>query len=378
MKIAIYDNDKYFANKVKDICNELFEKELFINVIDESSIMSEVKNENYEIVMVPEEYKQVFDDNDKKIIYLTKDMNSRDIRCLYKYSDADIYLEKIKELHKVINISYENINKKIIEEKANKKANNSINNNANNSVNNNINSNPIGNVKINNDMSENVDVNAKVLTFVSLENKLGSSTVAAGVATYFAEKGKRVVYINIKPNGGNGKILANGGFSINDFLQSKNIRDSIACLPKDQNGICAIGNNLGMNEMANINATDFSNVIMYLSEIGQFDVIIFDLIASQMESLFSILHNSSKICLVANEDPKIRILLGNILNYLYQKNQMYVNRVNIIFNKFRVMPQVDKIIENYVIGGVSYNQSENPKEVIEKMKKLKFIERLIK
>lgn len=358
MKIAIYDNDEYYINKVKNIMNEIYKDEIFITLIKKDVIQGEVNGNNYDIIVLPEEYKTMYEGRDRKILYFSKDQSVSEINKLYKFSDAETMYNKMLKFYENMESLEKILTHNVVEEVKQEKIS------------------EVKNEKVTDNASK-VNVNAHIISFVSLGGGMGNSTVAAGAASYFSHIGKRVVYINLKPFGGNGVFEINESLSIKDFIDSGSIREAISRLGRDESGVSIISNTYNMEELGEISVNDWNNLILYLSEVGQYEVIVFDMSMIETDKLWNILINSNRIGCVLNESNSGRSKLDGFLQYLNNKAPEYIDRVSVIFNKFKSMPKIDEKIEKNVIGGVGYVETENTRDVINKLKNMKFLEALL-
>ena len=227
-------------------------------------------------------------------------------------------------------------------------------------------------------------INTKVITYMSLGGGMGSSTVAAGTASYFAKIGKRVLYINLKPFNGTGYLSSKGeNISLKDIIED--IQHGCANTEALFNNICIsqmgvyILDNFKENfDMEKLNKHILAKLILQADSIGKFDIVIFDIHASWTQWVSRVLELSDKICIVADGSEFCNTKLQNVFSLLNDGDRFFWQKTAVIYNKYKTMPKVAQYVEAKVMGGIGYMDSEKPQDVINRMLNMKFLNNLIK
>ena len=227
-------------------------------------------------------------------------------------------------------------------------------------------------------------INTKVITYMSLGGGMGSSTVAAGTASYFAKIGKRVLYINLKPFNGTGYLSSKGeNISLKDIIED--IQHGCANTEALFNNICIsqmgvyILDNFKENfDMEKLNKHILAKLILQADSIGKFDIVIFDIHASWTQWVSRVLELSDKICIVADGSEFCNTKLQNVFSLLNDGDRLFWQKTAVIYNKYKTMPKVAQYVEAKVMGGIGYMDSEKPQDVINRMLNMKFLNNLIK
>lgn len=128
----------------------------------------------------------------------------------------------------------------------------------------------------------------------------GKSTVSVGLATAFAEKGKRTLLIDMDEGlrcldillGAENRLV----FDLADVLGGKDIEDAVYATDTDNLFFIPAPSDIGKIEAADFN--DFSNEI-----VKNYDIVIFDFPAGIDFSLYSSLPKHTVVLAVANPDP---------------------------------------------------------------------------
>ncbi|MBQ3665823.1 MAG: AAA family ATPase [Lachnospiraceae bacterium] len=236
---------------------------------------------------------------------------------------------------------------------------------------------------------ENVDIDlsnlhCKVATFVSLGGGMGSSTMAAGTAVYYAKSGKKVLYVNLKPFSKSGYFNITGvNISISDIIKSveKNDGNENALFKNicvNKWGVYTMDSFVNYSDIRKFDWDFLKKFLMMVDKIGNYDILILDMNASVGSYFEEILKISSSICIVMDGSPYSNQKACKAIAILESINMRLSDKVKIICNKFANSPEVDRSIENKAIGGVAYIHSDNPQELIDKIGSMRFLNLIIK
>lgn len=355
MRIGIYDDDRYYLNRVCEIMNAKYLNDLFFVPLDKEQINDAVKNTGFDMCILPG-YMNNIVKADIAVMYSRED-DVGDVNNtleFYKYmntsemyiavNDAYTHVQKVRE--KAIAVEEETA----VQEEACRA-----------------------------EEKVRVDIYAKINTFVSLGGGMGASTVAAGAARYFAGLGRKVLYVNMKAFAGGGYFDGKCDIvSMSDVLMKSisGLGKEIANNITKVDNLYVIGSFNEYGKSKNIGRKDMVRLIQEFDEIGQYDDIVFDIYMDNSAVSEVLLELSDNICCVINDGPFGNFKLLNMLEGI--KKNGITDKIKVIFNKYKRMPRVDKSIDEMVIGGIGYNKSENPVEIVQQISGMNFLEILIR
>ena len=227
-------------------------------------------------------------------------------------------------------------------------------------------------------------IHCKVVTFMSLGGGMGSSTMAAGTAVYYAKAGKKVLYVNLKPFSKSGYFSITGtNISISDIIKSVEKNDgnentlfNNICVNKS--GVYTMDSFVNYSDISKFNYDFIMKYVMMVDKIGNYDVLILDMNASKGKEFEGILKVSSSICMVMDGSEYSNQKACKAISFIESIDLHLSDKVKIICNKFTNSPEVDRSIENKAIGGVAYIQNDNPLDVIDRIGSMRFLNLIIK
>lgn len=366
MRIGIYDDDRYYLNRVCEIMNAKYLNDLFFVPLDKEQINDAVKGADFDMCILPG-YMNNIAKPDITVMYSREDdvSDANNTLEFYKYMNTS-------EMYIAVNDAYTHAQKVKSEAAAREREKEAtVQEEAHRAAEENV------RVDIKKELKD--EIYAKVNTFVSLGGGMGSSTVAAGAARYFAGLGRKVLYVNMKPFAGGGYFDGKCEIvSISDVLMK-----SVSGLGKEivnnitkVDNLYVIGSFNEYGKSQNISNTDMVRLIQEFDEIGQYDDIVFDIYMDNSAVSEVLLNISDNICCVINDGPFGKFKLINMLEGI--KRSGITDKIKVIYNKYKKMPRVDKSIDDMVIGGIGYHKSENPVEIVQQICGMNFFETLIR
>ncbi len=366
MRIGIYDDDRYYLNRVCEIMNAKYLNDLFFVPLDKEQINDAVKSADFDMCILPG-YMNNIAKPDITVMYSREDdvCDANNTLEFYKYmntsemyiavNDAYTHAQKVRAEA----VSREREKEAVVQEEAHRAAEENVR------------------VEIKKELKD--EIYAKVNTFVSLGGGMGSSTVAAGAARYFAGLGRKVLYVNMKAFAGGGYFDGKCEIvSISDVLMK-----SISGLGKEivnnitkVDNLYVIGSFNEYGRLKDISKKDVLKLIEEFDRIGQFDDIVFDTYMDNSAVSEMLMDISANICCVVDDSVFGKFRLMNMLDSI--KGSGANEKVKVIFNKYKKMPRVDESIDDLVIGGIGYNKGENPLEIVQQISGMNFLEVLVK
>ena len=377
MRVGIIDKNTYYQSRVCEIMNEKYQGELEIFPLSVEDI-SGIETNSYDMLLVDDE--NISDENiDLPIVYLSdeKDDLVRDEKVfIFRYNNVQMMHDLIYESKEaLINIKEE---KQKAEEEARQKAEEEQEA-VHKEVEETTKDTEKESVEI--DLST---IHCKVVTFMSLGGGMGSSTMAAGTAVYYAKAGKKVLYVNLKPFSKSGYFSITGtNISISDIIKSVEKNDgnentlfNNICVNKS--GVYTMDSFVNYSDISKFNYDFIMKYVMMVDKIGNYDVLILDMNASKGKEFEGILKVSSSICMVMDGSEYSNQKACKAISFIESIDLHLSDKVKIICNKFTNSPEVDRSIENKAIGGVAYIQNDNPLDVIDRIGSMRFLNLIIK
>ena len=417
MRVGIIDKNTYYQSRVCEIMNEKYQGELEIFPLSVEDI-SGIETNSYDMLLVDDE--NISDENiDLPIVYLSdeKDDLVRDEKVfIFRYNNVQMMHDLIYESKEaLINIKEE---KQKAEEEARQKAEEEARQKAEEEARQKAEEEARQKAeeearqkaeeearqkaeeeqeavhkeveeKTKDTEKESVEkdlstIHCKVVTFMSLGGGMGSSTMAAGTAVYYAKAGKKVLYVNLKPFSKSGYFSITGtNISISDIIKSVEKNDgnentlfNNICVNKS--GVYTMDSFVNYSDISKFNYDFIMKYVMMVDKIGNYDVLILDMNASKGKEFEGILKVSSSICMVMDGSEYSNQKACKAISFIESIDLHLSDKVKIICNKFTNSPEVDRSIENKAIGGVAYIQNDNPLDVIDRIGSMRFLNLIIK
>lgn len=229
---------------------------------------------------------------------------------------------------------------------------------------------------------------AKLFSFASPAGGVGTSSVAAACARYYAAKGSKVLYLNLEKYGSSDVFFAGEGqFDMSDVIYAlKSKKANLAmklesCVKKDSSGVCFYSSSKIALDMLELSFEDISKLINELKLTGFFDVIILDMDFSLDPETIKLYKQAHSLILVSDgsksANTKIRRAY-NALTVLEQAQEMPLqNNLGLIYNKFsnktgEAITDID--IKN--IGGAPKFEHATTEQVLAQLSSVNMFEKI--
>jgi hypothetical protein len=335
MKIAVYDQDSYYAGKLCSIMSEKYGPEMEFVQMEKQEIADALENDFYSVYLL-----------------------SRDAETLDRHEKAVGILcgspEEVKEAGKTGILKYQNA---VGIEKAIRACYDAW--------------------KIYNIDLDDMEL-PQIITFFSIGGGMGSSTVAKGAAEHYALQGAGVLYMNFKPFAPTG-YFAEGGTTIAQLMKDIDGKEGelhqlISEVRKDDAGVAALKNDLTPELLEELDMRKFIGMI---SSVAHYKYVILDVQISTGAWLSDILKLADRICVVLDgSGPSLKRLMY-ARRYLAQIDESLEDKLKLIYNKFHAMPTVSPEIQKKVAGGIVYVESGTVQDVVQKVRNMKFLDTIV-
>lgn len=187
--------------------------------------------------------------------------------------------------------------------------------------------------------------NTKLVMFSSPCGGVGTSTLAAACAARFANRGRRVLYLNLERFGGaDAYFSAEGAFDMSDVVYAvKSRRSNLAiklesCVRRDGCGVYYFATAKVALDMMELSAEEQAELVSTLEKFGGYDCIVVDVDFSLDQETLMLLRRAHALVCVGDGLPvsgtKIQRAYG-ALKVLEQESPMpLTERICMIQNKF--------------------------------------------
>lgn len=217
------------------------------------------------------------------------------------------------------------------------------------------------------------DGSTKVIIFSSPNGGVGTSTVAAACATYFASTHKKVLYLNFERFGMSDTFFsAEGNFDMSDIIFSlKSKKTNLAmklesCVKRAENGVCFYSQTRLALDMLELSTEDMIRLISELKLTGSYDFIVVDMDFSMNKDYLKVYKQAHSFVWVGDgseiSNQKIRRAYDALVILEENADAPLTNRLGLIYNKFsartgRTVGELEKMRD---IGGApSYGRACN-------------------
>ena len=220
----------------------------------------------------------------------------------------------------------------------------------------------------------------KVLAFVSAGGGTGSSTASAACAMNFAERGKKVLYLNLEKFGCADVFFhAEGNTSFGDVIYAiKGRKGNLfmkleSTVKQDVSGVYFFSATKNALDIAELNASEIQQIVSVLKMSGSYDYIILDLDFSLDKSLLSVLEGSNTIVFVADGSMVSNVKLQRVvesLGVLEQQSEMkLLIRSGILYNRFSSQTSRKASVEGLKeFGGISRYEGFDTSKLLQQLK----------
>lgn len=342
MRIAIFDADTYYLQRVCSVMNKKHKCKMEFVPLLREQVETAIKDSSFSVLLIPSEMKELKERAGIPVIILTEDKQKAEQygdSYIYKYGNAD-------KLVKNITVYYNHTEMYTLNTEA--------------------------------------ELQSRLITYVSLGGGMGSSTIAAGTAVHFAKSGKRVLYLCLKPFMSSGYFKVNeNNISIEDIIRDiegkqGNIVGIFGEIEKDTSNVSVLNNYRNVEKIYGSNEGEIKRMLSMIDKTKAYDIIVVDMNFSTLDYAKAILDKSTQICLVMDGTEQSNSKVLKYMQYVETIDSQLLSKIRIIFNKFKVMPKMDKAIEDKTIGGVNYNEGKSTQDIIHKLSGMRFFDDIIR
>lgn len=232
------------------------------------------------------------------------------------------------------------------------------------------------------------DEKSKVFAFCSVCGGVGTSSMAASAAVYFASKNFKTLYLNLEKFGTSDVFFAGEGqFDMSDIvfaLKSKNTNLSLkleSCVKQDRTGVYFYSQPKIALDIHELKAEDIVRLISEVKLTGSYDYIILDTDFAIDKDTLSVLRQAHAVVMVSDgsEIANIKTFRAHqALSILEQDNAVsLVNRLALVYNKFS--NKTGKTIEELSIkkiGGAPRYEHATTIQVVEQLSKMEIFSKI--
>lgn len=232
------------------------------------------------------------------------------------------------------------------------------------------------------------DSGARIFAFSSPCGGVGTSSMAAACARYYASRGSRTLYLNLEKFGSSDVFFsAEGQFDISDIiyaLKSKKANLSMkleSCVKQDAHGVCFYSQPKIALDMLELKHEDIIRLLSELQLLGSFDYIILDLDFSLDKETIAFYKNAHALVMVSDgsETSNSKIFRAcNALSVLEQNaDAPLTNRLFLMYNKFsNKLGQVITNLEIKNIGGAPRFEHASVEQVLSQLSAMTMFEKI--
>ncbi|MEG2813099.1 MAG: AAA family ATPase [Oscillospiraceae bacterium] len=234
------------------------------------------------------------------------------------------------------------------------------------------------------------DSTTKIIALVSASGGVGSSTVAAACAKYFALKDKKVLYVNLEQFGSADMFFqGDGQFDFSDIIyaiKSKKTNLSLKLesnVKQDASGVYFFSSTKNALDLMELKPEDIKELFVTLTKMGVYDYIIADIDFSICETTIEILKTAKSILFVSDgsDISNAKFLRAfNSFNILdEQRDVSILGNLSIFYNKFSNKTGNMLELENsnvITVGGAPKYQNATSEQVIQELMTLDIFEKI--
>lgn len=225
-----------------------------------------------------------------------------------------------------------------------------------------------------------------IIAFMSPGGGVGSSSMAAACALFFARKGKRVFYLNLEKFGSSDLFFSGEGqYGISDVifaLKSKKANLSMkleSCVKKDSRGVFFFSQPQNALDLTELSTEELCQLISELKATGLYEYIILDLDFNMNLKFLDVVH-----AVVVTSDGSERVNLKivkacNALAVLGQAGNISImERIFVIYNKFSSKRGIMMgNIGLQTIGGAPRYVNATVEQVLEQLSSMTMFENIL-
>ena len=303
IRTAILDGDKTYVGRFFDIFNKNYSNKIEIHAFtSEDSLLNFLKNSKIDVLLIHEGIELNTKLDNKVIVLKLVEKNSieNQLNSILKY-------QKISLIYKEILNAYSQVYKGLIFNDKNFSTN--------------------------------------IISFMSSGTGSGTSTLASAFALYLSKKGLKTLFLDLQSFATINSIFnAEGKFSMSEIIFAiKSNKADIAtrlesAVKMDKSGVFFYDPCINPLERNEITAEDLTRLLDALKEFGDYEYIIIDIDYLVNETCLRLLKYSNRIFFVINTTEENQLKLSGIMKSIEiisnQNNEIYTDKINIIYNKF--------------------------------------------
>lgn len=229
---------------------------------------------------------------------------------------------------------------------------------------------------------------AATYAFLSAAGGVGSSTLAMAAATRFAQKGEKVLYINLELFADISECFNSEGHgNLSDLFyaiksKSPNIALKIeSLLRKSSSGVNYIDICTSLLDLREIKESDMETLVDILTSSCSFNKIIFDIDLNYNMSTLSLLNKADSILMVSDgsyisNQKTLKAL--NTFSILEEQFNLKINhKLKLIYNKFGSKNGKQIIFDNIVsVGGAPKFDGASTQQIVERLSNMVFLDNI--
>lgn len=219
----------------------------------------------------------------------------------------------------------------------------------------------------------------KILVFSSPCGGVGTTTMAASCASYFAAKSKKTLYLNLERFGSSNVFFeADGQFDMSDIifaLKSKKANLPMkmeSCIRQDAGGVYYYSHSKVALDMIELGSEEISKLITELKITGSYDYIIVDYDFGLSSDDIKVFKQANSIVWVCDgtEIANLKMRRAYTALSILEKNaeSPLTRRLNIVYNKFsNKTGKALEVIDAKNIGGAPKYEHATPKQIMKQI-----------
>jgi Mrp family chromosome partitioning ATPase len=323
IKLALLDLDKSYIQRFYDAINKYYSNRFEIHAFtNENSLLNFLKLNKMEILLIHESINLNIEHDSRLIIIKLVEKHTEEIELSNSLSESSLHNER-NSLYKYQRISL--IYKEILNVYS-KVYKTSTYNEKNSSL-------------------DNLNSKTTVISFMSTGMGSGTSTIASSLALKLAEKDKKTLFLDLQSFATINTIFnAEGKFSMSEIIYAiKSNKENIAArlesaVKMDSSGVFFYDSCENPLEISELKADELIKLLNFFREAGYYEYIVIDINYLINELCLCLLKHSDKVFFVTQNRDEHRTRLDKIIKSIriraIHNNENYMDKVNIIYNKF--------------------------------------------
>lgn len=233
------------------------------------------------------------------------------------------------------------------------------------------------------------DDTSRIIVFASPSGGVGSSTIAAACARHFAQKEKRVLYLNLEKYGTADSFFhAEGQFDMSDViyaLKTKKANLSMkleSCVKQDSTGVFFYAPAKIALDMLELGTEEIQRLLSDLKVAGSYDYIILDMEYSQSKDILNIYRQAHGIVMVGDgseiSNTKITRAFTALTTVEQNTDVPLTGRMSLVYNKYsnKTSSTIGDIgLRN--IGGAPRFEHAVTEQILAQLCKMEFFDKII-